>query len=281
MTGDNEFGEPGQVLWTPSPERIESSKLTAFARRIEAAHGERFEDYESLWRWSVEHLEEFWAEVWDFFDVAPGTSYDAVLADRSMPGAVWFPGARLNYAEHVLRRGEGRGGETALVSVSEDGTVSEVTWAELTEQVGAVATALRRMGVQPGERVVGYLPNIPQAVVAFLAAASVGAVWSACGPEIGLQSAVDRFAQLEPVLLIACDGYRFGGRTHDRRDRSGVEVSERLDDHRVRHLEPAAAHRLFEELPVLGPADDVDPRAEQLDAELLERARGGDLHREV
>ena len=253
MTGDNEFGEPGQVLWAPSAERQESSKLTAFARRIEAKHGVRFADYESLWRWSVEHLEEYWAEVWDFFDIAPGTAYDAVLADRSMPGAVWFPGARLNYAEHVLRRGEGRGAETALVSVSEDGTVSEVTWAELTEQVGAVATALRRMGVQPGERVVGYLPIIPQAVVAFLAAASVGAVWSACGPEIGLQSAVDRFAQLEPVLLIAVDGYRFGGREHDRRELV-ADLAARLPSLRavvqvpVLGSEPAAGQTPWSEL---------------------------------
>ena len=226
MTGAIETVGPdregtGEVLWAPSPERRESATLTAFARRIEAAHGEQFEDYESLWRWSVEHLEDFWAEVWNFFDVAPGTSYDAVLTDRSMPGAVWFPGARLNYAEHVLRRGAGREEETALVAVAEDGTTAEMTWGELTRQVGAVATALRRMGVQQGERVVGYLPNVPQAVVAFLAAASIGAVWSACGPEIGLQSAVDRFAQLEPVLLVATDGYRFGGRTHDRRELVG------------------------------------------------------------
>lgn len=220
MAGNTELTAEGtgQVLWAPTPEGLEKSQLTAFARGIEARHGVRLEDYESLWRWSVEHLEDFWAEVWSFFDLAPGTSYDAVLADRSMPGAVWFPGARLNYAEHVLRRGEDRAEETALVAVSEDGSVVEVTWGELTQQVGAVATALRRMGVQPGERVVGYLPNIPQAVVAFLAAASIGAVWSACGPEIGLQSAIDRFAQLEPVLLIAVDGYRFGGRSHDRRE---------------------------------------------------------------
>jgi acetoacetyl-CoA synthetase len=207
----------GEVLWAPSDERREASRLTAFARRLESRYGTRFADYDALWRWSVEHLDEFWAEVWEFFDVAPGTTYDAVLADRSMPGAVWFPGARLNYAEHVLRRGEGRGTETALVAVAEDGTVAETTWDELIAQVGAVATALRERGIGPGDRVVGYLPNIPQAVVAFLAAASVGAIWSACGPEIGLQSAVDRFAQLEPALLIAVDGYRFGGREHDRR----------------------------------------------------------------
>ncbi len=208
---------PGQVLWTPSPERRENAQLTAFARRIEERHGAHFADYESLWRWSVEHLEDFWAEVWAFFDVAPGTSYETVLADRSMPGATWFPGARLNYAEHVLRRGAGRGDQAVLVAVGEDGSSSEVTWDELIAQVGAVAAALRRMGVREGERVVGYLPNVPQAVVAFLAAASIGAVWSACGPEIGLRSAIDRFAQLEPVLLLAADGYRFGGRTHDRR----------------------------------------------------------------
>lgn len=223
MTGDIDLGtaEPGQVLWAPPAERRENSQLTVFARRVESRYGVQVPDHESLWRWSVDHLEDFWAEVWDFFDIAPGSSYDAVLADRSMPGAVWFPGARLNYAEHILRRGADRGGETALVAVAEDGTTSEVTWDELIAQVGAVATALRRMGVQQGERVVGYLPNVPQAVVAFLAAASIGAVWSACGPEIGLQSAIDRFAQLEPVLLIAVDGYRFGGRTHDRRELVG------------------------------------------------------------
>ncbi|MGY1753925.1 acetoacetate--CoA ligase [Blastococcus sp. SYSU D01042] len=215
--GTEPVREPGEVLWAPSAERVEASRLTAFARRLETRYGTRFEDYDALWRWSVEHLDEFWAEVWEFFDVGPGTTYDAVLVDRSMPGAVWFPGARLNYAEHVLRRGEGRGTETALVAVAEDGAVAETTWAELTEQVGAVATALRSRGIGPGDRVVGYLPNIPQAVVAFLAAASVGAIWSACGPEIGLQSAIDRFAQLEPALLIAVDGYRFGGREHDRR----------------------------------------------------------------
>lgn len=209
---------PGEVLWTPAPERVANSRLTAFARRVEERHGVRFEDYESLWRWSVEHLEDFWAEVWDFFEVAPGTTYETVLVDRTMPGATWFPGARLNYAEHVLRQGSGRGGDTVLVAVGEEGVTAELTWDELRAQVGAAAAWMRRQGVREGERVVGYLPNVPQAIVAVLAAASIGAVWSACGPEIGLRSAIDRFAQLEPVLLVAIDGYRFGGRTHDRRE---------------------------------------------------------------
>ncbi|MDL4812680.1 acetoacetate--CoA ligase [Actinomadura opuntiae] len=206
-----------RTLWTPSPEQIEATRLTAFARRVAERHGADVSDYESLWRWSVEHLEEFWAEVWDFFEIAPDTAYSAVLAERSMPGAVWFPGARLNYVDHILRQATGREHESALISVREDGTESRLTWGELVAQVGAVASAMQRMGVGQGDRVVGYLPNVPAAVVAFLAAASIGAVWSACGPEIGRDGAVARFAQLEPVLLIAADGYRFGGRLHDRR----------------------------------------------------------------
>ena len=207
----------GQVLWTPTDQSRQGAQLTAFAREVEQRHGVAIAEYDDLWRWSVEHLEDYWAHVWRFFDVAPGTSYDEVLTDRNMPGASWFPGARLNYAEHILRQGAGRESEPVLVSVAEDGSCHSTTWGELIEQVGAVAGALRRFGVQPGERVAAYLPNVPEAVVAFLAAACIGAVWSACGPEIGLQSAVDRFAQLEPVLLIATDGYVFGGREHDRR----------------------------------------------------------------
>ncbi|GAA4210877.1 acetoacetate--CoA ligase [Streptosporangium oxazolinicum] len=175
-------------------------------------------DYESLWHWSVEHLEEFWAEVWQFFDIAPGSSYSAVLAEPTMPGAVWFPGARLNYVDQILRQAAGREHEPALVSLGEDGTRTQLTWGELVAQIGAVSAAMTRMGVRAGDRVVGYLPNVPAAVVAFLATAAIGAVWSACGPELRPGGAAARFAQLEPVLLIAADGYVFGGRLHDRRE---------------------------------------------------------------
>lgn len=210
--------EVGDVVSAPSQEQLAAARLTDFARQAAERCGVDLPeyDYEALWRCSVEHVEDFWAQVWRYFDVGPDTSYDAVLAERGMPGAVWFPGARLNYAERVLAQGAGHHDETVLVAVAENDEHYELTWGELAAQVGAVAGALRTIDVRQGDRVVGYLPNVPQAIVAFLAAASLGAVWSACGPEIGLRSAVDRFAQLEPVVLIAADGYRFGGKVHDR-----------------------------------------------------------------
>jgi acetoacetyl-CoA synthetase len=212
----------GEVLWRPSRERVEQSRLTRFAEQVRDRHGVEAHDYEALWRWSVEHLEDFWALVWDHFDVLHSAPYDAVLTTRRMPGAHWFPGARLNLAENVLRV---RGSHPALVSVGEEGAPVEVSWDELRGQVGALQESLRALGVQQGDRVVGYLPNVPAAVVAFLACAGMGAVWSACAPDIGPASAVDRFGQLDPVVLVTADGYRFGGRPRDRRD----AVAELLD----------------------------------------------------
>jgi acetoacetyl-CoA synthetase len=208
----------GSVLWAPTDEQRAAARLTAFAADVREHDGVDLTDYESLWRWSVEHVEDFWAAVWRFFDVAPGAAYGEVLPSREMPGARWFPGAQVSFAEHVLRQAAGRGDAAALVAVAEDGTSYELSWDELVRQVGAAATGLRRLGVAPGDRVVGYLPNVPQAVVAFLAAASVGAVWSACAPDIGVRSAVDRFGQLDPVVLITADGYAFGGKRFDRRE---------------------------------------------------------------
>jgi acetoacetyl-CoA synthetase len=207
----------GRVLWAPTDKQREAARLTAFAADVRAHHGVEVGDYAALWRWSVESVEDFWTSVWRFFEVAPATSYDAVLASSEMPGARWFPGARLSFAEHVLRCADGRGGQPALVAVAEDGTSYDVSWDELVRQVGAAATGLRRLGVGPGDRVVAYLPNVPQAVVAFLAVASIGAVWSACAPDIGVRSATDRFAQLDPVVLLAADGYTFAGKRFDRR----------------------------------------------------------------
>ena len=207
----------GRVLWAPTDAQREAARLTAFAADVRAHDGVDLTDYEAMWRWSVEHVEDFWAAIWRFFDVSPGETYDEVLASREMPGARWFPGAQVSFAGHVLRQATGRGDEPALVAVAEDGTSYDLTWDELVRQVGAAATGLRRLGVEPGDRVVGYLPNVPQAVVAFLAVASVGAVWSACAPDIGVRSAVDRFGQLDPVVLIAADGYSFGGKRFDRR----------------------------------------------------------------
>ena len=212
------------VLWEPSAERVERSRLTAFAQEVRTRSGVQVEDYEALWRWSVEHLEDFWALVWQHFDVLASTPYTQVLTTRTMPDASWFPGAELNFAENVLRH---TSAQPALVAVDEQGAAGEVSWEELRGLVGALAATLRELGVREGDRVVGYLPNVPAAVVGLLACASLGAVWSGCAPDIGAASAVDRFAQLGPRVLITADGYRFGGKERDRRDAVG-ELLDRL-----------------------------------------------------
>jgi acetoacetyl-CoA synthetase len=216
---------PAELLWQPDESLRSHSHLAAFAAHVRREHGVALEDYDPLWQWSVEHLEDFWAAVWAFFDVQASTPYETVLASRTMPGARWFAGARLNFAEHVLRRAEGRGDQPAVVGVAEDGTTVELSWDALRDSVGRAAAGLRRLGVRPGDRVVAYLPNVPEAIVAFLATASVGAVWSACAPDIGSPSAADRFAQLDPVVLITADGYSFGGKPFDRRQAADDLVS--------------------------------------------------------
>ncbi|HEY4456844.1 MAG TPA: acetoacetate--CoA ligase [Pseudonocardiaceae bacterium] len=190
--------------------------ITAFASWCAARGVPVGEDYWSLWRWSVEDLPGFWAAVWEYFGVESATGYQEVLADDRMPGARWFTGARVNYVRQVFNAA--RPGEPAVIDVAETGTRTVVSWAELRGQVGALAATLRGLGVEPGDRVAGYLPNTAEAVVAFLACASIGAVWSACGQDYAPTAAGDRFAQLEPVVLITADGYRFGGRAQDRRD---------------------------------------------------------------
>ncbi|MGY1807977.1 acetoacetate--CoA ligase [Blastococcus sp. SYSU D00669] len=224
--GTTGFHRPGSVvregdlLWTPSPERVESTRLTAFTRFAAERTGRDFPDYAALWRWSTTELEEFWSAVWDFFGVQASQPPTAVLAERTMPGARWFPGARLNFAEHLLR--QERPGEPALLAVSETAPVRELPWEEFTRQVRRVATHLRERGVRPGDRVVAYLPNVPEAVVAMVASASIGAVWAACSPDFGARGTLDRLGQLAPTVLFAADGYRYGGRDFDRR----AEVAE-------------------------------------------------------
>lgn len=206
---------PGHILWEPSPARKERSVLARYVRWLEAHRGLRFADYEALWRWSVRDLEAFWQSIWDFFEIRASTPPTAVLAERRMPGAEWFPGAELNYAEHVFRHRTAE--RPALVYESELRPLGETSWAELERQVASVAATLRRMGVRPGDRVVAYMPNIPETVVAFLAAASLGATWSSCSPDFGDHSVVARFGQIEPTVLFTTDGYRYGGKDFDRR----------------------------------------------------------------
>jgi acetoacetyl-CoA synthetase len=194
------------LLWTPSPEMVDRAQVTRFMRE------RGFDDYDALWRWSVDDLDGFWAAIWDHFDVGPRSG--PVLASREMPGARWFPEVEVNYAEYALR---GRDDDTvAIVHASESRELAELTWGELRGQVARIAAGLKALGVERGDRVVAYLPNIPETIAAFLATASIGAVWSSAAPEFGARSVIDRFAQIEPKVLLAIDGYRYNGRDYDR-----------------------------------------------------------------
>jgi acetoacetyl-CoA synthetase len=204
-----------EPLWEPSAELVERARLTEFKRWLQAERGLDFDGYEALWQWSVDDLDAFWAAIWDFFEVRADGDRGTVLASREMPGASWFPGTSLNYAEHVFAGKDD--GETAILHASELRQLDELTWGELRARVSACAAALRGLGVGRGDRVVAYLPNIPEAIVAFLASASIGAVWSSCSPDFGPASVIDRFAQIEPKVLFAVDGYRYGGKDFDRR----------------------------------------------------------------
>ncbi len=185
-------------------------------RWLAAERGLELAGYDALWQWSVEDVEGFWASIWDFFEVQADGGYDRVLGNREMPGAEWFSGAHLNYAEHVFADKEDA--EPAILHASELRELDQLSWGELRARVAAVASGLRELGVERGDRVVAYVPNIPEAIVAFLATASIGAVWSSCSPDFGPASVIDRFAQIEPKVLFAVDGYRYGGKDFDRRD---------------------------------------------------------------
>ena len=180
--------------------------------------GLSFATYNDLWRWSVTELDAFWQSIWDYFDFQSPTPHTAVLANNVMPGAKWFPGAQTNYAHQVLRHVQPAhdAGFLAVISHNEKGLRREMTWPELRRQVAAMALHLQAQGVQPGDRVAAYLPNIPEAMVAFLATASVGGVWSICAPDMGTNAVLDRFKQIEPKVLIAVDGVSYGGRDFDR-----------------------------------------------------------------
>ena len=206
----------GDLLWTPNAARVADANLTAFTAWLAAERGLRFDGYHELWRWSVEDLEGFWLAVWDYSGIDASAPPERVLGRRAMPGAEWFPGARLNYAQHALRRE--RPGEPALFHVSETAPVAALDWADLAGQVRILGTRLRELGVRPGDRVASYMPNIPQTVIAMLATTSIGAIWTACSPDFGWRGVLDRFRQLRPKVLFAVDGYTYGGRAFDRRD---------------------------------------------------------------
>ncbi len=213
---------PGDVLWSPPSDIREHSRIGAYLHWLEHERGLAFDSYDLLWEWSVTDLAGFWASIWDYFQVGPPVALGAVLAEPTMPGARWFAGSRLNYAEQVLRMPGLAEGDPVLLAHSQTREPETVTAAQLRERVRRVAAGLRRLGVQPGDRVAAYTPNIPETLILLLATASLGAIFSSCAPEFGTRSVVDRWRQTEPTVLVAVDGYRYGAKDIDRR----AEVAE-------------------------------------------------------
>src|SRR3954452_15715572 len=205
----------GDVLWVPTPDDMAAAPIAAFTAWVRRHRGLDLADYDAVWRWSTGELEGFWGALWEFHEVGVRDP-DEVLPERVMPGAHWFPGARVNYAQEMLRRAPADA--PALIAVAEDGPPRPIFLDELTAQVGALAATLRDHGVGRFGRVAALMPNVPEALIGLLATAAIGAIWTACAPDFGAQSVLDRFTQVEPKVLLAVDGYRFGGRLHDRRD---------------------------------------------------------------
>jgi len=204
------------ILWTPTKERADSSRMAEFIEWLARTRELQFNDYQALWQWSVTDLDGFWSAIWEFFGVQSSAPHSAVLADRKMPGAVWFPGAKINFAQQMLVHAAKTPNELCLIVQSETFGRSELTWGELTAQVASVAQHLKSMGVGQGDRVVAILPNTDTAFVACLATASIGAIWSLCAPDMGHVAILDRFRQIEPKVLIAQDGYVHAGKMIDR-----------------------------------------------------------------
>ncbi|GAB2652917.1 acetoacetate--CoA ligase [Saccharopolyspora gloriosae] len=216
MTSSTHTGQPPELLWNPAPEHVAGTRIAEFGEWLRTERGHDLPDYRALWNWSVSDLTGFWGALADFFDVAFHDRPDQVLEAEVMPGARWFPGATLNYAEHALRGGPGKADDdVAVVFAREDGHGSELTFGELRSRVAAMRAAFAELGVRRGDRVAALAPNCPETLIAFLAAASLGATWSSCSPDFGVRAVADRFVQIEPTVFVAVDGYVYGGRTFD------------------------------------------------------------------
>jgi acetoacetyl-CoA synthetase len=205
----------GSLLWEPTPHDIESANLTHYMRWLAANKQRHFTDYDALWQWSVDHIGEFWESLWDYFGLRYSQKWQTPLAQETMPGADWFPGARLNYAENIFAHMTDE--RPCLLYKAEGQPLIPYSWAAIYDQTNRLAHTLRSLGVQPGDRVVAYMPHIPETIIAMLATASLGAIWSSCSPDFGAHSVLDRFSQIEPKILIAVDGYTYGGKAHNRR----------------------------------------------------------------
>lgn len=202
------------ILWTPGPEQLQSSRLVQYQDWLAREKGVVTHEYTDLWRWSVEHLDVFWQSIWSFFDIQADGEREPALGQRGMPGAEWFPNARLNFAEHVFRGATPN--QPAVIARSEDVPLQHISWAELERATAALAATLRGWGVGPGDRVASYMPNRPETVIAFLACASIGAIWSSCAPDMGAPVVLDRLRQIEPKVLFAVDSYSYNGKQYDR-----------------------------------------------------------------
>ena len=215
----------GDLLWVPGEERVAAAPITGYLQWLRG-RGRPFADYHELWRWSADHIEEFWASIWEYFGVISDTPYESVLDRRAMPGARWFAGARVNYAEHVLRHEAELAQETALHHISEGRPYGNLSWAELGRQVRVLATRLRAMGLAPGDRVVSYMPNAPETAVAMLATTAIGAIWSSAAPEFGAGAVLERFRQIGPRLIFVADGYVYHGKAFMRGTEAARIVAE-------------------------------------------------------
>lgn len=207
----------GTLLWSPDQKQIENAAVTKYKNWIEENYKQSFSNQAELWQWSVDELSDFWESVWTYFDVQSETPYKQVLKEETMPGATWFEGSTLNYAEHVFRNKNNH--KPAILFRSENVEKREVSWVELEDKTARLAGHLRRLGVKQGDRVVAYMPNVPETVVGLLATASIGAIWSVCSPDFGTDSVLERFTQIRPKVLIACDGYQYNGKIYNRMDK--------------------------------------------------------------
>ncbi|MDV6230603.1 acetoacetate--CoA ligase [Rhodococcus cercidiphylli] len=236
--------EEPETLWAPSAERRKASRMADFQQWIRRNRQVDTTTYDELWSWSVTDLDSFWMSIWQYFDVVHSSAPTCALAEARMPGAKWFPGARLNWAENLLRHASTAPTAAAVIAVTETGFPTITTWSELEQKSANLASRLRDLGVGPGDRVAAILPNIAESVVALLATASLGAIWSCCSPDFGVKGLVDRFAQVEPKVLIGVDGYVWGGKSVDRSDvvadvRAALPTVEHMIT--VRHLHPESS----------------------------------------
>jgi acetoacetyl-CoA synthetase len=205
-------------LWTPTEDARTTTRVGRYLDWLEREHGRRFETYDPLWQWSTTDLDGFWRSMWDHMDVRSSAPFSSALADARMPGARWFPGARLSWAEHALRLASRNEQDVVVIGLSQTRDRVALTVSELRDQVARARAGLQRLGVSRGDRVAAFMPNVPEALVALLATASLGAIWTSCAPEFGVRSVVDRFSQVDPAVLITIDGYRYGSREVERVD---------------------------------------------------------------